>query len=84
MFSHIMIGTNDLDKAKAFYDKLGESIYTLHSNTVSNVTLTPACGVGGETATCDRAFQEPSNPIEILGPATGSDGCARAVLPWQR
>ena len=22
MFSHIMIGTNDLDKAKAFYDKL--------------------------------------------------------------
>jgi catechol 2,3-dioxygenase-like lactoylglutathione lyase family enzyme len=22
MFSHIMIGTNDLDRAKAFYDKL--------------------------------------------------------------
>jgi catechol 2,3-dioxygenase-like lactoylglutathione lyase family enzyme len=22
MFSHVMIGTNDLDKAKAFYDKL--------------------------------------------------------------
>src|SRR5689334_2528148 len=22
MFSHIMVGTNDLDKAKAFYDKL--------------------------------------------------------------
>ncbi|MGY3109528.1 catechol 2,3-dioxygenase-like lactoylglutathione lyase family enzyme [Bradyrhizobium sp. LM6.9] len=22
MFSHVMIGTNDLDKAKAFYDDL--------------------------------------------------------------
>ena len=22
MFSHVMIGTNDLDKAKSFYDKL--------------------------------------------------------------
>ena len=60
MFSHIMIGTNDLDKAKAFYDNLlgtlevrparvdGHRIFYITKTGVFSVTKP----INGEAATC--------------------------------
>jgi catechol 2,3-dioxygenase-like lactoylglutathione lyase family enzyme len=60
MFSHIMIGTNDLDKAKAFYDQLlgtlevrparvdGHRIFYITKTGVFSVTKP----INGEAATC--------------------------------
>ena len=60
MFSHIMIGTNDLDKAKAFYDILlstlevrparvdGHRIFYITKTGVFSVTKP----INGEAATC--------------------------------
>jgi catechol 2,3-dioxygenase-like lactoylglutathione lyase family enzyme len=60
MFSHIMIGTNDLDKAKAFYDNLlntlevrpakvdGHRIFYFTKTGVFSVTKP----INGEPATC--------------------------------
>ncbi|MCK1382843.1 VOC family protein [Bradyrhizobium sp. 21] len=60
MFSHVMIGTNDLDKAKAFYDSLlgtlevrparvdGHRIFYITKTGVFSVTKP----INGEAATC--------------------------------
>ena len=60
MFSHVMIGTNDLDKAKAFYDKLlgtlevrpakvdGHRIFYITKTGVFSVSKP----INGEPATC--------------------------------
>jgi catechol 2,3-dioxygenase-like lactoylglutathione lyase family enzyme len=60
MFSHIMIGTNDLDKAKAFYDQLlgtldvrparvdGHRIFYITKTGVFSVSKP----INGEPATC--------------------------------
>jgi len=60
MFSHIMIGTNDLDKAKEFYDNLlntlevrparvdGHRIFYITKTGVFSVTKP----INGEAATC--------------------------------
>jgi catechol 2,3-dioxygenase-like lactoylglutathione lyase family enzyme len=60
MFSHIMIGTNDLDRAKTFYDKLlgtlgvpparvdGHRIFYMTPTGVFSVTQP----IDGEPATC--------------------------------
>lgn len=60
MFSHIMIGTNDLDKAKAFYDNLlntlevrparvdGHRIFYITKTGVFSVSKP----INGEPATC--------------------------------
>ena len=60
MFSHVMIGTNDLDKAKAFYDNLlstlevrparvdGHRIFYITKTGVFSVTKP----INGEAATC--------------------------------
>lgn len=60
MFSHIMIGTNDLDKAKAFYDNLlntlevrparvdGHRIFYITKTGVFSVSRP----INGEPATC--------------------------------
>jgi hypothetical protein len=60
MFSHVMIGTNDLDKAKAFYDILlstlevrparvdGHRIFYITKTGVFSVTKP----INGEAATC--------------------------------
>ena len=60
MFSHVMIGTNDLDKAKAFYDNLlstlevrpakvdGHRIFYFTKTGVFSVTKP----INGEPATC--------------------------------
>jgi catechol 2,3-dioxygenase-like lactoylglutathione lyase family enzyme len=60
MFSHVMIGTNDLDKAKAFYDDLlstlevrparvdGHRIFYITKTGVFSVTKP----INGEAATC--------------------------------
>ena len=62
-------------------DAPGQSFYTTHTNRVTDVTLTPACGVVSSNSTCDPGFEEPSNPIQILGPGTGSTGCRSANDP---
>ena len=60
MFSHVMIGTNDLDKAKVFYDNLlstlevrparvdGHRIFYITKTGVFSVTKP----INGEAATC--------------------------------
>jgi catechol 2,3-dioxygenase-like lactoylglutathione lyase family enzyme len=60
MFSHVMIGTNDLDKAKSFYDNLlstlevrparvdGQRIFYITKTGVFSVTKP----INGEPATC--------------------------------
>ncbi len=60
MFSHVMIGTNDLDKAKAFYDQLlgtlevrparvdGHRIFYITKTGVFSVSKP----INGEPATC--------------------------------
>ncbi len=60
MFSHIMIGTNDLDRAKAFYDSLlatldvppamvdGHRIFYMTNSGILSVTKP----INGEPATC--------------------------------
>jgi catechol 2,3-dioxygenase-like lactoylglutathione lyase family enzyme len=60
MFSHVMIGTNDVDKAKAFYDDLlstlevrparvdGHRIFYITKTGVFSVTKP----INGEAATC--------------------------------
>jgi catechol 2,3-dioxygenase-like lactoylglutathione lyase family enzyme len=60
MFSHIMIGTNDLDRAKTFYDKLlgtlgvpparvdGHRIFYMTPTGVFSITQP----INGEPATC--------------------------------
>jgi len=60
MFSHVMIGTNDLDKAKGFYDKLlgtlevrpamvdGHRIFYMTKTGVFSVSKP----INGEPATC--------------------------------
>ncbi|MHB0773756.1 VOC family protein [Bradyrhizobium sp. 5.13L] len=60
MFSHVMIGTNDLDKAKAFYDKLLDTIDVrpakVDGHRIFYITKTGVFSVSkpinGEPATC--------------------------------
>ena len=51
----------------------GSGTYTTHSDNISGVTLTPACGEGSFSSTC--GLPEPNNPITLSMTGTGSSGC---------
>ena len=87
MFSHVMIGTNDLDKAKAFYDQLlgtlevrparvdGHRIFYITKTGVFSVSKP----INGEPATC-------ANGGTIGRAPTPSQGCVYPgdATPWLR
>ena len=91
MFSHIMIGTNDLDRAKGFYDALlgtlgvppamvdGHRIFYMANGGVFSVTKP----INGEPATCPNggtigfaaSSQEAADAWHAAGVANGGTSC---------
>lgn len=87
MFSHIMIGTNDLDKAKAFYDKLlgtlgigpaivdGHRIFYIAPTGVFSVSKPingePACHANGGTIGFAAASPEQADAWHKAGVEAG-------------
>ena len=91
MFSHIMIGTNDLDKAKAFYDKLLGTLgvppavvdrhrifYRTKTGTFSvskPIDGKPATPANGGTIGFSAASPEEANAWHAAGIANGGTTC---------
>jgi catechol 2,3-dioxygenase-like lactoylglutathione lyase family enzyme len=91
MFSHIMIGTNDLDKAKSFYDKLLGTLgvqpavvdrhrifYRTKTGTFSVSTPIddkPATAANGGTIGFAAASAEEANAWHATGIANGGTTC---------
>ncbi|MEK6541944.1 MAG: VOC family protein [Pseudomonadota bacterium] len=91
MFSHIMIGGNDIAKAKAFYDAaLGAlgvrpgiatdtRVMYLHDNGVFIVTLpidgAPACHANGGTIGFAAKSPEEADAFHAAGAAAGGTPC---------
>ena len=87
MFSHIMIGTNDLDRAKAFYDKLlgtlgvppamvdGTRIFYITNTGVFSVSKPingePACHANGGTIGFAASSPEQADAWHAAGVAAG-------------
>ncbi|MBL9011418.1 MAG: VOC family protein [Alphaproteobacteria bacterium] len=87
MFSHIMIGTNDLDRAKAFYDKLlgtlgvppamvdGNRIFYITNTGVFSVSKPingePACHANGGTIGFAASSPEQADAWHAAGVAAG-------------
>ena len=87
MFSHIMIGTNDLDRAKAFYDKLlgtlgvppamvdGNRIFYITNTGVFSVSRPingePACHANGGTIGFAASSPEQADAWHAAGVAAG-------------
>ncbi|MFO1235478.1 MAG: VOC family protein [Alphaproteobacteria bacterium] len=87
MFSHIMIGTNDLDRAKTFYDKLlgtlGVPPAVVDGNRIFYITQTgvfavskpingePACHANGGTIGFAAASPEQADAWHAAGVAAG-------------
>lgn len=87
MFSHIMIGTNDLDKAKSFYDKLlgtlgigpaivdGHRIFYIAPTGVFSVSKPingePACHANGGTIGFAAASPEQADAWHKAGVEAG-------------
>ena len=87
MFSHIMIGTNDLDRAKAFYDKLlgtlgvppamvdGNRIFYITNTGVFSVSKPingePACHANGRTIGFAASSPEQADAWHAAGVAAG-------------
>lgn len=87
MFSHIMIGTNDLDRAKAFYDKLlgtlgigpavvdGHRMFYLSKTGVFAVSKPingePACHANGGTIGFAAASKEQADAWHAAGVEAG-------------
>lgn len=91
MFSHVMIGTNDLDRAKAFYDKLLGTLgvppavvdrhrifYRTKTGTFA-VSLPidgePACHANGGTIGFLAKSQEEADAWHAIGIANGGTTC---------
>ena len=91
MFSHIMIGTNDLDKAKSFYDNLlstlevrpakvdGHRIFYFTKTGVFSVTKPingePACHANGGTIGFACSSPEQVEAWHAAGVASGGKSC---------
>jgi catechol 2,3-dioxygenase-like lactoylglutathione lyase family enzyme len=91
MFSHIMIGTNDLDKAKSFYDKLLGTLgvqpaavdrhrifYRTKTGTFSvsrPIDDKPATAANGGTIGFAAASAEEANAWHATGIANGGTTC---------
>jgi catechol 2,3-dioxygenase-like lactoylglutathione lyase family enzyme len=91
MFSHIMIGTNDLDKAKAFYDKLLSTLgvapgvvdhhrvfYRTKTGTFSvtkPIDGKPATPANGGTIGFAATSPEEANAWHATGIANGGTAC---------
>ncbi|MDE2356306.1 MAG: VOC family protein [Alphaproteobacteria bacterium] len=91
MFSHIMIGTNDLTKAKTFYDAVlgtlgappamvdGHRIFYMHNGSVFSVTQPingePACHANGGTIGFACASKEQADAWHAAGVANGGTSC---------
>ncbi len=87
MFSHVMIGTNDLEKAKAFYDATlgalgakpgvmnGERVVYMHGGNLFLVTKPingePACGANGGTIGFAATSPEQADAWHAAGVAAG-------------
>ena len=91
MFSHVMIGTNDLDRAKAFYDTLlgtlgvapafvdGHRIFYRTSGGVFSVTRPingePATAANGSTLGFAATSPEQCDAWHAAGLAAGGTNC---------
>jgi catechol 2,3-dioxygenase-like lactoylglutathione lyase family enzyme len=91
MFSHVMVGTNDLDRAKSFYDALlgtldvspatvnGPSIFYMTSTGVFSVTEPingePATAANGGTIGFAAKSPEQAEAWHAAGVAAGGTTC---------
>jgi catechol 2,3-dioxygenase-like lactoylglutathione lyase family enzyme len=91
MFSHVMIGTNDLDRAKSFYDKLLGTLgiepasvdrhrifYRTKSGTFSvskPIDGQPATAANGGTIGFNAKSQEEADAWHATGVANGGTSC---------
>lgn len=91
MFSHVMIGTNDLDRAKAFYDKLLGTLgippavvdrhrifYRTKTGTFSvsrPINGEPATPANGGTIGFRAKSQEEADAWHAMGVANGAVSC---------
>ena len=91
MFSHVMIGTNDLDKAKSFYDALlgtlgvpparvdGHRIFYMTKTGVFSVSKPidgkPACPANGGTLGFAAESAEQADAWHAIGVAQGGKTC---------
>jgi len=91
MFSHVMIGTNDLEKAKVFYDALlgtldikpgrvdGHRIFYRNKTGTFSVTKPidgqPACHANGGTIGFAAASPEQADAFHAAGLAHGGKTC---------
>ena len=91
MFSHIMIGTNDLEKAKGFYDTLlgtlgvrpamidGERIFYITPNGIFSITKPingePATTANGGTIGFAASSPEQADAWHAAGVAAGGTSC---------
>jgi catechol 2,3-dioxygenase-like lactoylglutathione lyase family enzyme len=91
MFSHVMVGTNDLDKAKVFYDAVlgtlgvppgmvdGHRIFYLTSKGVFAVSKPidgePACHANGGTVGFACESPEQADAWHAAGVANGGASC---------
>jgi len=91
MFSHIMVGTNDLKKAKTFYDALlatlgappsfvdGHRMFYMHGGGVLGVSEPingePACHANGGTIGFACASPEQADAWHAAGVANGGTTC---------
>src|SRR3954470_11130803 len=91
MFSHVMIGTNDLDKAKSFYDALLGTLgippgrvdrhrifYRSKTGTFSvtlPIDVKPACHANGVTVAFARDWAKAADAFHAAGMARGGTTC---------
>src|SRR5258708_34031722 len=92
MFSHIMIGTNDLDRAKTFYDALLGTLDVRPAKDdrhrifyfTKTGTFSVSKPINGEAATCANggthgftaASPQPADPRHAAGVAQGPTPCS--------
>ena len=74
MFSHVMIGTNDLEKAKSFYDALLGTLGVPATNGIFPSALNRAGQIAGQ------ASPDNTSSLAVLTAADGVAGHARALL----
>ena len=91
MFSHIMIGTNDLDRAKSFYDKLlgtlgvppanidGHRMFYMTKSGILSITRPingePATAANGATIGFAASSPEQADAWHAAGVAAGGTTC---------
>ena len=91
MFSHIMIGTNDLDRAKSFYDKLlgtlgvppanidGHRMFYMTKSGILSITRPingePATAANGATVGFAASSPEQADAWHAAGVAAGGTTC---------